>query len=193
MSKTGYAKQQDVALGVQSPRQAEGYALVEVARRMEDVRRDDQSTRQAKIDIFTLNWRLWTIFQSELSNPDNPLPTEIKKNMLQLANFIDKHTIKEMRDPTDKGLEVLVNINRQVAAGLLGDAGTGLDDTQSGRLEQIQAGDGKDAGQVQAKSKPATQSPDQQAPVPEPSRSDEVFGSLGQKTAKSRFKSKKVD
>ncbi|NQY82413.1 MAG: hypothetical protein HRT36_05195 [Alphaproteobacteria bacterium] len=137
MSESIYTRQQATALGMQDPRQTEAYALIEIARRMDQVRQREESDRAELVGIFQLNWRLWTIFQSELSNPDNLLPDEIKVNMLQLSNFIDKHTIEQIREPSRKGLEVLININRQVGAGLLGDQGQGLDEVQNTRLRVI--------------------------------------------------------
>ena len=137
MPESSYSKQQATALGVQDPRQTEAYALVEIARRMDTARQNTESSRDALVEVYQLNWRLWTIFQSELSNPENMLPDEIKVNMLQLANFIDAHTIAQIKDPTPEGLDVLININRQVGAGLLGDQGTGLNTQQNTRLENI--------------------------------------------------------
>ena len=137
MSEASYSKQQATALGIQDPRQTEAYALVEIARRMDTARQNTESSRDDLVEAYQLNWRLWTIFQSELSNPENQLPNEIKINMLQLANFVDSHTLQQMKDPTLKGLDVLININRQVGAGLLGDQGIGLDDQQNTRLENI--------------------------------------------------------
>lgn len=140
MSESSYSKQQATALGVQDPRQTEAYALVEIARRMDVVRQNSDSSREELIEVYQLNWRLWTIFQSELSNPENLLPDEIKVNMLQLANFIDSHTLLQIKEPTRDGLEVLINVNRQVGAGLLGDEGAGLDEAQNTRLESIKTG-----------------------------------------------------
>ncbi len=137
MSESSYSKQQATALGIQDPRQTEAYALVEIARRMDTARQNTESSRDELVEVYQLNWRLWTIFQSELSSPESQLPDEIKINMLQLANFVDSHTLQHMKDPTPEGLDVLININRQVGAGLLGDQGIGLDDQQSSRLENI--------------------------------------------------------
>jgi flagellar protein FlaF len=65
------------------------------------------------------NWRLWTIFQASLIEPDCPLPSEVRGNLLGLANFIDKLTVQLLaeRDPTK--VAALVNINRQISEGLM--------------------------------------------------------------------------
>ena len=159
MSESSYSKQQATALGIQDPRQTEAYALVEIARRMDTARQNTKSSRDELVEVYQLNWRLWTIFQSELSSPESQLPDEIKINMLQLANFVDSHTLQHMKDPTPEGLDVLININRQVGAGLLGDQGIGLDDQQSSRLENIKTNVDAPAEAVETKTPTSSDKP----------------------------------
>jgi flagellar protein FlaF len=64
------------------------------------------------------NQLLWTIFQSELANPDNPLPKKLREDILSLAAFIDKRTFEIMAYPSAEKLTVLINININIAAGL---------------------------------------------------------------------------
>jgi len=74
---------------------------------------------EAKLDeALKLNQRLWTFFQAELSSDDNPLPSELKVNLLQLVEFIDRRTFEVMSLPAPEKLTVLININRNIAAGL---------------------------------------------------------------------------
>lgn len=65
-----------------------------------------------------LNWRLWTIFQAELLSPNCEIPMAIRQNILSLANFIDGHSVNFMSDPVAKDMDVLININREIAGGL---------------------------------------------------------------------------
>ncbi len=65
-----------------------------------------------------LNWRLWTIFQADLLAPSCQVPVEIRQNILSLANFIDKHSIDFMGEPIPDRIDVLININREIAGGL---------------------------------------------------------------------------
>jgi flagellar protein FlaF len=65
-----------------------------------------------------LNWRLWTIFQAELLDPQCTVPDAVRGNMLSLANFIDKHTVGLIAKPSPEKLDVLISINRELAAGL---------------------------------------------------------------------------
>ena len=100
------------------PRQVEGWALTEIAHRMEAARAEpaDEATL---LQVVHLNWRLWTIFQTSLIDPDCPLDIEIRNNILSLANFIDRHSADIIADPAPSKLDVLIGINRELAAGLM--------------------------------------------------------------------------
>jgi len=64
------------------------------------------------------NQRIWTIFQGELSNDENPLPVEIRRDLLRLSAFIDKRTFDIMAFPERDKLNILIAINQNIAAGL---------------------------------------------------------------------------
>lgn len=101
-----------------SPRETEGRALLEAARRL-DSSRQQPFDKNAMLETVRLNWRLWTIFQSEASSPESPLPDDIKENVIKLCNFVDKHTVQILSDADPDKLDVLININKNIAAGLL--------------------------------------------------------------------------
>jgi len=103
-----------------SGRQLEASALFRVARSLQLAH--DQWGRpgaEAKLDeALKQNQRLWTFFQAELSAPDNPLPPDLKVRLLSLIEFIDKRTFDLMAFPAKEKIPVLININRNIAAGL---------------------------------------------------------------------------
>lgn len=66
------------------------------------------------------NQMLWSIFQAELSDTDNPLPKELKESILNLSLFIDKRTIDIMAFPSPEKLDAIIDINLNLAAGLRG-------------------------------------------------------------------------
>ena len=101
-----------------APRETEGRALLEAARRLAEAQKQPEA-RGALREAARLNWRLWTIFQAELAAPECPLPPEIRSNMLSLCNFVDKRTVAVLAEPKPELVEVLINVNRQIAAGLL--------------------------------------------------------------------------
>jgi len=105
-------------------RHNEAWALIEVARRMAAViQYGDLSTKKDKDqlrDAMRLNLRIWTVIQAEQTVGDNLLPAPIRQNILNLCGFIDKHTLQTLSKPTPEKIVVLININRNIASGLLG-------------------------------------------------------------------------
>jgi len=70
------------------------------------------------------NQRLWTLFQADLLEDGNAMPAEIKRNLLSLSAFVDKRTFDVMSYPAQEKLNILININRNIAAGLRGTPNT---------------------------------------------------------------------
>lgn len=99
-----------------NPRETEAWALTEAARRIAEGQRKDDNN--ALLDAVRLNWRLWTLFQSEIASQDSSLPRELRQNMLSLCNFVDKTTVEIIADPVPQKADILVTINRHLAAGL---------------------------------------------------------------------------
>lgn len=105
-----------------NPAQTEAWALIEAAKRMAlsiiDDNGEPKAIKDSRKAALRLNWRLWTIFQSELTTERAEVPEEIRINMLTLCKFVDKHTIGALVNPTPEALTVLIDINRNIAAGL---------------------------------------------------------------------------
>lgn len=129
-----YATQQRAALENAPPQAAEGYALIELARRMDEAARMPEDLATIR-DVVRLNWRVWTIFQAELVDPDCTTPTQIRENLLSLSNFIDKRSAELIGTPDAAKLPVLININRQIGAGLLGSPSDNPEESERLRRE----------------------------------------------------------
>lgn len=100
-----------------NPRETEAWALTEAARRMAEAKlRHDEG--DDFLNAVRLNWRLWTIFQASLAEADCPLPPEIRANMLSLSNFVDKTSVDIIATPEAQKVDILISINRNIAAGL---------------------------------------------------------------------------
>lgn len=65
------------------------------------------------------NWRLWTIFQASLVDAACTVPAEIRRNLLALADVVDRQSAKLLADPDPAHVAGLVNLNRQIGEGLL--------------------------------------------------------------------------
>lgn len=107
-----------VAQATQSPRELEANVLLKAATRLQAVK-DEWETRQGELDEALLyNRKLWTVLVTSVTREDNPLPKIIKQNITNLAVFIFNRTLELTSSPAPEKLAVLININREIAAGL---------------------------------------------------------------------------
>jgi flagellar biosynthesis activator protein FlaF len=65
------------------------------------------------------NQKIWSFFQSELSMPDNPLPKNLREDILNLSLFLDKRLFEVLAFPDPQKLTIAININLNLAAGLM--------------------------------------------------------------------------
>jgi flagellar protein FlaF len=64
------------------------------------------------------NQKVWSLFQVELERDDNPLPVNVRRNLLRLIAFIDKRIFETMAFPESEKLTMMIKINENIAAGL---------------------------------------------------------------------------
>ena len=99
-----------------NPARTEAWALLEAARELNQGKEGPIENFRAAL---RKNWRLWTIFQASLSEPDCTVPLPVRRNLLGLSNFIDRQTADLLVSRDVKKIDILVNINRQISEGLL--------------------------------------------------------------------------
>src|SRR5215470_4306107 len=109
-----------VAKEIASPRDLEASLLLKAAARLQAVR-DGWTNNRSDLDGALLyNRKLWTIFLDSAMSDESHLPVEIRQNIANLGMFVMKQTVSITSDPKPEGLAPLININREIAAGLSG-------------------------------------------------------------------------
>jgi flagellar protein FlaF len=105
-----------------SGRETEARVLVKGAQKLKDCQDAwGADNLDERLDAaLRFNQRIWSIFQSELVKKDNPLPAKLKADLLSLSAFIDRRIFETMAYPTPDKLTAIININRNIAAGLRG-------------------------------------------------------------------------
>ena len=103
-----------------SGRETEARVLTQAALKLKNCQDSwHAERREEKLDeALKYTQRIWSIFQAELSNKKNPLPRQVKLNLLRLASFIDQRIFETMAFPTPEKLTAIIDINRNIAAGL---------------------------------------------------------------------------
>ena len=101
-----------------SPRELEADLLLDAAARLQAVRDAWDKKRKDLEAALINNRRLWSIFVTSATSNDNPLPAPVRQNIANLGLFVFKQTIAVQIDPKPDNLVSLININRELAAGL---------------------------------------------------------------------------
>lgn len=66
------------------------------------------------------NRQVWMLFyDTALENKDGDRPNDLRSNIVNLANFIFKREMEIMANPQKEKLDILININREISAGLM--------------------------------------------------------------------------
>lgn len=101
-----------------SQRELEAGALFKMASNMNQIRENWEEKKDELYPVLEKNRKLWSIFAADLANPDNPLPKDLKEKIGSLALFIFKHSLGIVANPKPESLDVLININMQLAKSL---------------------------------------------------------------------------
>ncbi len=102
-------------------RELEAQVLLKSAKYLQDLQKDwDNLSDEILEETLRYNRQLWMVFyDTALENPEGNRPNDLRSNIINLANFIFKREMEILAQPTKEKLDVLVNINREIAAGLM--------------------------------------------------------------------------
>jgi flagellar protein FlaF len=105
-----------------SGREVEAAVLTKAALKLRDCQDNwDAPDRDQKLgEALKYNQRIWSIFQSELSRDDHEMPRKLRLDILRLAAFVDRRIFETMAFPEPNKLNIVININNNLAAGLRG-------------------------------------------------------------------------
>jgi flagellar protein FlaF len=109
---------QTVAKRTGNPRDLEANLLSKSALNLQRIRENWDLADTELAGALKFNRKLWNVFLNSATREENPLPAPIRQNIANLGLFVLSHTIKLEARPEPGRLDVLININREVAAGL---------------------------------------------------------------------------
>lgn len=101
-----------------SPRLLEANLLSRAAGQMQRVRDEWEESRHELISVLMFNRKLWTVFLGSMTGEQSELPKALRENIANLGIFVMKRTMEVLAEPSPNKLTVLININRELAAGL---------------------------------------------------------------------------
>ena len=105
---------------VATPRDIEAQALLKAAGKLQEVvDRWDDSTATIH-EALTFNRKLWSILLSAAIDNDNPQAMDVRQRIANIGTFVMTRTMELQLDPQRDRMKPLIDINRNLAAGLSG-------------------------------------------------------------------------
>jgi flagellar biosynthesis activator protein FlaF len=104
-------------------REVEAQALLKAAKQLQDLQSNWSHMDPQRIDAaLRFNRQLWAIFLSAAQNEENPQPIDVRQKIANIGVFVMNQTVDMQLAPEPAKLNSLIEINRNIAAGLSGRA-----------------------------------------------------------------------
>jgi flagellar biosynthesis activator protein FlaF len=116
MAKTAYAS---AAAQTRTPRMIEYDALARITHRLKAESLNPGAPLARLAAALHDNQRLWTVLASDVAEPDNGLPRDLRARLFYLAEFTRRHTRDVLTGKATPG--ILIEINTAVMRGLHGE------------------------------------------------------------------------
>src|SRR5690606_13529369 len=120
MYHQGAQAYQQVARKTEAPSHREANLLSRAATNLQLIHDAWEIKQDSLNEALLFNRRIWNIFLTSVTREDIPLPAAVRQNIANLGLFVMNETRELHMEPSQAKLLPLININRQLAAGLRG-------------------------------------------------------------------------
>lgn len=102
-------------------RELEAHVLLKSAKFLSDIQQNwDNITPEILEETLKYNRQIWMMFyDTALENTEGDRPNDLRSNIVNLANFVFKRELEVIGAPSKEKLNILISINREIAAGLM--------------------------------------------------------------------------
>lgn len=101
-----------------NPRELEADVLLRGAARLQAIRDTWDGDRASLNDAIDFNRRVWVILATAMAEDDCPHDRQLRSNIANLGAFILKRLMILLATEKLELIDIIVNINRELAAGL---------------------------------------------------------------------------
>lgn len=105
-----------------SQNELESRAFICTASALNRIKEHWEEEKKELPEALEKNKLLWSVIAGAMKEDDCPQPDAVRRNILQLAAFVFNRTLDLLGDPRPEGLDILININLNIARGLGGSA-----------------------------------------------------------------------
>lgn len=102
-------------------RELEARVLLKAAKNMQALQDEwENVTPEMLDDVLRYNRQIWLMFvDTAVEDEDQNRPQDLRNNIANLGVFIFNHTVDTLAAPAKEKLDILIEINREIAAGLM--------------------------------------------------------------------------
>ena len=102
-------------------RELEARVLLKSNKMLKDlVNNWDSVTGEILEDVLKYNRQIWMLFyDTAIENKGEDHTSQLRSNIVNLANFIFKREMEILSDPQKEKLDILISINSEISAGLM--------------------------------------------------------------------------
>lgn len=102
-------------------RELEARILLKAAAQMQQLQEKwEEMTAEELDDVLSYNRQIWLMFvDTAVEDQDPGRPVALRNNIANLGLFIFKHILDILARPQKNKLDILIEINREIAAGLM--------------------------------------------------------------------------
>lgn len=104
------------------PRDLEANLLSTAAAHFQRIREDWDLLSSELPTALKFNRKLWSVFLSSVIDDESKLAIDVRQNIANLGVFVLAQTAELQVEPIPEKLDILIKINRELAAGLRGSA-----------------------------------------------------------------------
>lgn len=112
-AKDGYGQS---TVHMKSPRDTEYEVIAKISHRLRSAAANRKNNFTAYVAALHDNSRLWTTLATDVAQPGNSLPKELRARLFWLAEFTNSETRKLLRNEGD--VTVLIEVNAAILHGL---------------------------------------------------------------------------
>jgi flagellar protein FlaF len=105
-----------------TPRELEAQALLMAANKLQEVVSNASLPPERRMHALMFNRKLWSVFLSDALSEGNLQPLDVRQKIVDISMFVLTQTLVLQSHPQIDEFKSLIEINRNIAAGLSGRA-----------------------------------------------------------------------
>ncbi|WP_291043412.1 flagellar biosynthesis regulator FlaF [Hyphomonas sp.] len=117
MQALAYKAYGEISQRTAGDREVEYALFLQITEALESVKNPETRSLSDWADALSRNQQLWTIIATDLLQPGNSLPDDLKRSLLFLSEYVRQTSLKVLEG--EESIPDLIEVNKTVMAGLV--------------------------------------------------------------------------